>query len=123
MKELINTYHPEVLWSDGEWEAPYHYWNATDFISWYVAIHRICDFSNQKFNTTLLIMNLFDRLYNDSPVRDTIVTNDRWGQDMLCKHGDFYTCADRYNPGLYTIYQRIAVNVNVVFFIFFSIIF
>ena len=24
----------------------------------------------------------------------------RWGQGVLCKHGDFYTCTDRYNPGV-----------------------
>ena len=28
------------------------------------------------------------------------MTNDRWGQGSLCKHGDFYTCQDRYNPGV-----------------------
>lgn len=39
-------------------------------------------------------------MYNESPVRDTVVTNDRWGMETLCKHGDFYTCADRYNPGV-----------------------
>lgn len=40
------------------------------------------------------------RLYNDSPVRDTIVTNDRWGFGTACHHGDFYNCQDRYNPGI-----------------------
>jgi alpha-L-fucosidase len=34
-----------------------------------------------------------------SPVKDTIVVNDRWGIGDLCHHGDFYTCADNYNPG------------------------
>ena len=34
-----------------------------------------------------------------SPVKDTIVTNDRWGIGVTCHHGDFYTCSDRYNPG------------------------
>lgn len=35
-----------------------------------------------------------------SPVRDTVVTNDRWGDNGVgCHHGDFFTCADRYSPG------------------------
>ncbi|EEB19196.1 Plasma alpha-L-fucosidase precursor, putative [Pediculus humanus corporis] len=71
--ELVNTFRPEIIWSDGEWEAPDVYWTSKEFLAW---------------------------LYNDSPVRDTVVTNDRWGQGSLCKHGDFYTCQDRYNPGV-----------------------
>jgi len=27
------------------------------------------------------------------------VVNDRWGTGVTCKHGDFYTCHDHYNPG------------------------
>ena len=34
-----------------------------------------------------------------SPVKDTIVVNDRWGIGTTCKHGDYLTCSDRYNPG------------------------
>jgi len=71
--DLVNTYHPELIWSDGEWEAnSVEYWNSTGFLAW---------------------------LYNDSPVKDTVVVNDRWGSDTLCKHGGYFTCADRYNPG------------------------
>lgn len=33
-----------------------------------------------------------------SPVKDTVVVNDRWGSDVLCHHGDVYTCQDNYNP-------------------------
>lgn len=70
--DLVNTYKPDVIWSDGDWETSAEYWNSTNFLSW---------------------------LYNDSPVRDTVVTNDRWGAGVGCKHGDFLTCSDRYNPG------------------------
>ena len=34
-----------------------------------------------------------------SPVRDTVVSNDRWGSGVPCHHGDVYTCTDHYNPG------------------------
>lgn len=27
------------------------------------------------------------------------VVNDRWGDGTGCKHGGFFSCADRYNPG------------------------
>lgn len=70
--ELINLYEPDVIWSDGDWEAEDVYWKATEFLAW---------------------------LYNESPVKDKVVVNDRWGRGIPCKHGDFYTCSDRYNPG------------------------
>lgn len=72
LRELVERYRPDVLWSDGDWEAPYEYWNATAFLAW---------------------------LYSDSAVAETVVTNDRWGMGTLCQHGDFFTCSDRYNPG------------------------
>ncbi|KAF5278313.1 hypothetical protein FQR65_LT03582 [Abscondita terminalis] len=72
--EVVNTYQPEIVWSDGEWEAKDTYWKSKEFLAW---------------------------LYNDSPVKDTVVTNDRWGSGpVICQHGGFYTCSDRYNPGV-----------------------
>ena len=35
-----------------------------------------------------------------SPVKNTVVVNDRWGVGDMCHHGGTYTCADRYNPGM-----------------------
>jgi alpha-L-fucosidase len=32
--DLVNKYQPEVIWSDGEWEAADQYWNSTNFIAW-----------------------------------------------------------------------------------------
>lgn len=72
LTELVTRYKPLVLWSDGDWDAPAQYWNSKNFLAW---------------------------LYNDSPVKNKVVTNDRWGAGVSCKHGDFYTCSDRYNPG------------------------
>ncbi|XP_071112348.1 alpha-L-fucosidase-like isoform X2 [Haliotis cracherodii] len=71
--ELVNNYKPDIVWSDGEWEAPDTYWGSKEFLAW---------------------------LYNDSPVKDTVVTNDRWGKGDACHHGGYWTCSDRYNPGV-----------------------
>lgn len=73
LKEIVKLFRPEVVWSDGEWEAPDEYWRSKEFLAW---------------------------LYNDSPVHETVIANDRWGMATLCKHGDIYTCTDRFNPGV-----------------------
>lgn len=35
-----------------------------------------------------------------SPIKDTVVVNDRWGSGDACHHGGYYTCRDNYNPGV-----------------------
>lgn len=72
LNDIVTRYEPLYIWSDGDWEADSDYWNSTQFLAW---------------------------LYNDSPIKDEVVVNDRWGVDANCVHGDVKTCKDRYNPG------------------------
>jgi alpha-L-fucosidase len=64
MKDLVDRYHPSILWTDGEWEQPSSYWHSTQFLAW---------------------------LFDDSPVKDDIVINDRWGKETRGVDGGFYT--------------------------------
>ncbi|MEP6747521.1 MAG: alpha-L-fucosidase [Bacteroidota bacterium] len=71
MKELINTYQPDVFWTDGDWDAPAETWKSQEFLTW---------------------------LYNESPVKDKIIVNDRWGAGLRFHHGGIYT--PEYQPDL-----------------------
>eukprot|EP01114_Cavostelium_apophysatum_P015382 TRINITY_DN4171_c0_g1_i1.p1 TRINITY_DN4171_c0_g1~~TRINITY_DN4171_c0_g1_i1.p1 ORF type:complete len:461 (-),score=82.93 TRINITY_DN4171_c0_g1_i1:11-1393(-) len=70
--ELVNTYKPEIVWGDGDTDMNSTYWKSKEFLAW---------------------------LYNESPVKDTVLVNDRWGSECACAHGGFWTCDDNYNPG------------------------
>jgi alpha-L-fucosidase len=71
MKDLINTYRPDVFWTDGDWEDSDTLFQSREFLAW---------------------------LYNESPVRDKVVTYDRWGKDLRFHHGGVYT--PEYQPEL-----------------------
>ncbi|GAM17287.1 hypothetical protein SAMD00019534_004620, partial [Acytostelium subglobosum LB1] len=72
MKEMVNTYEPDVVWVDGDWEETSTYWRATEFLQW---------------------------LYTNTTVKDRVVTNDRWGSDCRGKNGGYWTPYDGYHPG------------------------
>lgn len=62
--DLVNRYQPDVVWADGDWDATPDTWQSPQFLAW---------------------------LYNESPVRDKVVVNDRWGSGVRFKHGGVYT--------------------------------
>jgi alpha-L-fucosidase len=64
MKDLVTRYTPDILWTDGEWDKPSKEWKSEEFLGW---------------------------LYNESPVKQNIVVNDRWGSETRSKHGGIYT--------------------------------
>lgn len=64
MKELVNAYKPDIIFSDGEWDYDSKTLKSEEFLAW---------------------------LYNQSPVKDNVVVNDRWGRETRSLHGDYYT--------------------------------
>jgi alpha-L-fucosidase len=70
-KDLVTRYKPAIIFSDGEWEQPSSEWHSPELLAW---------------------------LYNESPVKDDVVVNDRWGKDTRHKHGGYWTT--EYTPGL-----------------------
>lgn len=64
LKDLVTRYQPDIVWTDGEWEHPSETWKSTEFLAW---------------------------LYNESPVKNTVVVNDRWGKETRSKHGGYFT--------------------------------
>lgn len=76
LKEIVEIYRPEIVWSDGDWEMSDDYWRSTDFLTW---------------------------LFTNSSVSENVVVNDRWGKGTLCRQGSFVTCKDRFNPGVFQL--------------------
>jgi alpha-L-fucosidase len=70
-KDLVMRYSPSVIFSDGEWDLPSEQWRAPELLAW---------------------------LFNESPVADRVVVNDRWGKESRHRHGGYYTT--EYGAGL-----------------------
>ncbi len=64
MKDLVNRYEPDIVWPDGEWAYPSEKWKSTEFLAW---------------------------LYNESPVKEYVCVNDRWGKETRGVHGGYFT--------------------------------
>jgi alpha-L-fucosidase len=63
-KDLVTKYQPDVIFSDGQWDLTSAEWRSPELLAW---------------------------LYNDSPVKDKVAIDDRWGKDTVHKHGGYWT--------------------------------
>lgn len=63
-KDAVTRYKPSIIFSDGEWDMPSSDWKSEQLLAW---------------------------LYNESPCKDEVVVNDRWGKECRHKHGGYWT--------------------------------
>jgi alpha-L-fucosidase len=63
-KDVVTHAKPSIIFSDGEWDLPSEEWRSPELLAW---------------------------LFNESPVRDEVVIDDRWGKETRHKHGGYYT--------------------------------
>src|SRR5579884_475627 len=63
-KDIVTHVKPAIIFSDGEWELTSAEWRSPELLTW---------------------------LYNESPVAEHVVVDDRWGKDTRHKHGGYYT--------------------------------
>ena len=72
-KDLVTRYKPSVIFSDGEWELSDTAWHSEELLAW---------------------------LFNQSPVANEVVVDDRWGNNTRGKHtGATYTTSE-YGSGM-----------------------
>ena len=70
-KDAVTRYRPALIFADGEWDLPSADWKSEELLAW---------------------------LFNESPCRDEVVVNDRWGKETRHHHGGYYTT--EYGAGL-----------------------
>lgn len=63
LREAVRRYQPSLVYLDGEWEFPLDTFGMLDFVKW---------------------------LYHESPCKDDVVINDRFGRGSRGKHGGVY---------------------------------
>ncbi len=72
MKELVEDYSADILYTDGDWEATDDEFHSREFLQW---------------------------LFNESSMRESIVVNDRWGIKCRGRHGGYYTTEYGFREG------------------------
>lgn len=63
-KDAVTRYKPSIIFSDGEWDMSSQDWRSEELLAW---------------------------LFNESPSKDDVVINDRWGKETRHKHGGYWT--------------------------------
>ncbi len=63
-KDVVTRYAPAVIFSDGEWDLSSAEWKSPELLAW---------------------------LFNESPCKDYVAVDDRWGKETRQKHGGYYT--------------------------------
>jgi alpha-L-fucosidase len=63
-KDLVTRYRPSLIFADGEWDHTSADWKSPELLAW---------------------------LFNQSPCRDEVVVNDRWGKETRSHHGGYFT--------------------------------
>jgi alpha-L-fucosidase len=63
-KDAVTRYQPSIIFSDGEWDLTSAEWHTPELLAW---------------------------LFNESPSKNEVVIDDRWGKDTRHKHGGYWT--------------------------------
>jgi len=63
-KDVVTRYSPDIIFSDGEWDLTSAQWKSEELLAW---------------------------LFNESPCKDVVVVDDRWGKETRHHHGTYYT--------------------------------
>ncbi len=63
-KDVVTRYRPAIIFSDGEWDLTSKDWHSEELLAW---------------------------LFNESPCKDEVVVDDRWGKETRHHHGTYFT--------------------------------
>ena len=63
-KDVVSRHAPSIIFADGEWDMLSKDWKSEELLAW---------------------------LFNESPSKNEVVINDRWGKDSRHKHGGYWT--------------------------------
>ena len=63
-KDVVTRYSPAIIFSDGEWDLPAEGWKSQELLAW---------------------------LFNESPCKNEVVVDDRWGKGIRHHHGTYFT--------------------------------